>query len=103
MFFIPTLIAFLYEFYLAIPIIGGLTALSTGLGTVTVAFVIHIIVLILRFATGHSKAVPITAIILTCLTFIPFLAWILHVVIALMYFIDLIAGLATKKNGTSYK
>lgn len=102
MFFIPTLIAFLYEFYLGIPIIGGLTALSTGLGTVTVAFVIHIIVLILRFVTGHSKAVPIAAIILTCLTFIPVLAWLLHVIIALMYFIDLILGFVSKKNVTTY-
>lgn len=102
MFFIPTLIAFLYEFYLGIPIIGGATALATGLGTVTVAFVIHIIVLALRFATGHSKAVPIIAIILTCFTFIPVLAWFLHVVIALMYFIDLINGSFSKKNVKSY-
>lgn len=101
MFFIPTIIAFLYEFYLGIPIIGGATALASGLGTITVAFVIHSIVLILRFATGRSKAVPIIAIILTCLTFIPFLAWFLHVVITLLYLIDLFSGLFSRKNSVA--
>lgn len=101
MFIITTLIAFLYELVLAIPIIGGSIALATGLGTITTAFVIHIIVLIFRFANGSSKAVPIIAIVLTIFTFIPFVAWFLHVVIALLYFIDLVYGIFARSNNTT--
>lgn len=100
MFILTTLIAFLYELYLAIPIIGGLTALGTGFGTVTVAFVIHGIVLLFRFVNGRSKAVPIIALLLTFLTFIPGVAWLTHTLIAIMYLIDLFVGLfsSNKKN-----
>lgn len=98
MFITTTLIAFLYELFLAIPILGGLVAISSGLTTITIAFVIHIIVLVFRVASGNSKAVPITAIILTIFTFIPFIAWVIHVIIALLYFIDLVYGIFARNE-----
>ncbi|GEK33886.1 hypothetical protein [Kurthia sibirica] len=90
MFLIPTIVAFLYELFLAIPFVGGATVLATGFGTVTLAFIIHIVVLVTRFAVGGSKAVPIIAIFLTIFTFIPFIAWFCHAIIAIMYLVDLI-------------
>ncbi len=93
MFFLPTMIALLYELFLAIPILGGTVVIGSGYSALTVALVIHIIVLVLRFVTGHSKIVPIIAIVLTLLTWVPFLGWAIHSVLALAYFIDLIVGL----------
>lgn len=92
MFFVTTLIAFLYEAYLAIPIVGGATVLATGYATVWVALVIHAIVLIVRMGTIQSKVVPIIAIFLTCFTWIPILGWGIHLCIVILYFIDLLLG-----------
>ncbi|KOO52521.1 hypothetical protein MHH85_02385 [Viridibacillus sp. FSL E2-0187] len=93
MFIIPTIIAFLYELLLAIPILGGAIMIGSGYSALTTALVIHVIVLVLRFVTGHSKVVPILAIILTLLTWIPILGWTIHILIAVAYFIDFFMGL----------
>lgn len=92
MFLIPTLVGFLYEFVLAIPILGGFIVIGSSYGTIATALVIHAIILIFRFARGDSKVVPILALIGTLLTWIPFVGWFIHVCIAVGYFIDFFVG-----------
>lgn len=92
MFFITTLIAFLYEAFLAIPILGGTTVLASGYATIWIALILHAIVLIVRMGTTQSKIVPIIAIFLTCFTWFPLLGWAIHLCIALLYFADLLLG-----------
>ena len=93
MFFIPSIIAFFYELILMIPVLGGTIIIASGYTAITTALVIHVIVLIMRFVTGHSKIVPILAILLTFLTWIPFLGWTIHVILTILYFIDILFGL----------
>lgn len=92
MFLIPTIIGMLYEFVLAIPIIGGLIVVGSSYGTIGVALVIHGIILACRIATKDAKIVPILALIGTCLTWIPFVGWFIHAAIGIGYFIDLFFG-----------
>lgn len=102
MYIITTIIAFLYELYLAIPLIGGATVLATGYTALTIAFVIHLIVLIFRLFSGRNKTVPIVAMILTLLAWIPVLGWLIHVIIAVLYLIDLMFGMFTKSDRKAY-
>ncbi len=92
MFFIPTLVGFLYELVLAIPVVGGLIVIGSSYGTIVTALVIHAIILIFRFVRGDSKVVPILALIGTLLTWIPFIGWFIHLCIAIAYFIDFFVG-----------
>lgn len=92
MFLFPSIIAFLYELILMIPLIGGAIVIGSQYTALTVALVIHVIVLITRFATGHSKIVPVLAILLTFLAWIPLLGWVIHSVITLIYLVDMIIG-----------
>ncbi|MEG0380995.1 MAG: hypothetical protein RR603_04770 [Kurthia sp.] len=95
MFFLTTLIALLYEFFLALPFIGGATVVASGYTALTVAFVIHAIVFGIRALNGRSKVVPITAMLLTLVAWIPIVGWIAHIIIFVLYIFDLIAGLFT--------
>lgn len=102
MFFITTLIAFLYELYLAIPFVGGATVIASGYTALTIAFVIHVIVLIFRITSRRSIVVPVIALLLTLLAWIPVLGWFFHVVIAVLYLFDLIIGLFNKPERRAY-
>lgn len=97
-FIFTTLIAFLYEFFLALPFIGGATVIASGYMTITIAIILHLIVAVGRVFSGRSKAVPLIAIVLTLLTWIPGVGWLMHIIITVMYFVDLVVGLLTKPN-----
>lgn len=98
MFVFTTLIAFLFELFLALPVIGGITVIAAGYATITIAIIIHLIALVARVSTGRSKVVPIIAIILTLLTWVPVVGWLMHVIITVLYFIDLVVGIFTKPS-----
>lgn len=98
MFFIPSFIAFLYELILMIPVLGGTIVIASGYTAITTALVIHAIVLVMRFVTGDSKVVPILAILLTLLTWIPLLGWTIHAILTLLYLIDIILGLMKRAS-----
>lgn len=99
MFVFTTLLAFLFELFLALPFIGGITVIAAGYATITIAIILHLIVLVVRVSTGRSKIVPIIAIVLTLLTWIPVVGWLMHLIITVLYFIDLIYGIFTKPDG----
>lgn len=101
-FIFTTLIAFLFEFFLALPFIGGATVIAVGYATITIAIILHLIVAVGRVYSGRSKAVPLIAIVLTLLTWIPVVGWLMHVIITVMYFVDLLVGIFIKPAEKEY-
>lgn len=95
-FVFTTLIAFLYELFLSLPLIGGFTLIASGYLALIYAIILHLIALVGRGFSGRSKVVPTIALILTLLTWVPFVGWLMHVIITLLYFIDLVVGIFTK-------
>ncbi|WP_010287748.1 hypothetical protein [Kurthia massiliensis] len=92
MFLIPTLVGLVYEAILGIPIVGGLIIIGSSYSTLGIALIIHGVILACRIATKDSKIVPFLALVGTWLTWIPGIGWLIHVIIAIAYFIDLFVG-----------
>lgn len=81
-------VALIIEILLAIPILGGTIVIGSAYTALAVEGIIHIIVLILAFKASSSKLSSILGIVTACLAAIPFLGWILHVITAVIYAMD---------------
>lgn len=81
-------IAGLAEAFLAIPFIGGGFVLSTGYSVLGIMFVFHAITLFFCFREFSPKSGPILGLITSLLAWIPLVGWVLHLVTAIVLFIN---------------
>lgn len=87
---ILSIVILLFEATLAIPVIGGVIVISSGYTVIGLMLALHIANLVLRIIDGQSKFTPIFGIVLTLLTWIPVIGWLVHCALAITYLIDVI-------------
>ncbi|MBD7936248.1 hypothetical protein H9655_04345 [Cytobacillus sp. Sa5YUA1] len=87
------------EAFLGIPFLGGIFILSNGWVPLIVMFFLHVITLVLSARDGVNKYGSITGIITSIIGWIPVVGMIMHIITALLLFVD--AGLSSKKNKTN--
>lgn len=81
-------IAGIAEAFLAIPFIGGGFVISTGYSALGVMFVLHAITLFFCFREFSPKSGPILGLITSLLAWIPLIGWALHLLTAIVLFIN---------------
>ncbi|WP_281202500.1 hypothetical protein [Cytobacillus kochii] len=86
------------EAFLGIPFLGGIFILANGWVPLIVMFFLHVITLVLSVRAGENKYGSITGIITSIIGWIPVVGMIMHIITALLSFVD--AGLSSKQNKT---
>lgn len=81
-------LSFGYEAFLAIPIVGGTFILAYGWIPLGVAFILHLITLILAVKENLGKAGSILGLITSVIGLIPVVGWIMHVATAITLLIS---------------
>jgi hypothetical protein len=76
------------EAFLGIPIIGGLFIIGNGWSPLFVMLLLHIATLVLTKKDGGSSGGSILGIITSCIGWIPLLGMIMHMITALVLFIN---------------
>ncbi len=76
------------ELFLAIPIIGGSIVISTWYIALIIMLGIHIASLVIAINAQTSKVGNIFGIVTSCLAWIPFVGWLLHLVTGIILAID---------------
>ncbi|WP_033541860.1 hypothetical protein [Planococcus sp. CAU13] len=76
------------EAFLAIPFLGGSLVISTGYSVLGFMFVLHAITLFFCFREYSPKSGPILGIITSLLAWIPLIGWALHLLSAIVLFIN---------------
>lgn len=77
-----------FEGFLGIPILGGVFILSNGWTPLLVMFILHVITLIFSAKEMQNKHGSILGIITSLVGWIPVVGMIMHIVTALVLFID---------------
>lgn len=78
----------LLELFLAIPLLGGSIVISSAYVALGVMLVLHIVTFVVASNHGGAKAGSILGIITSCLAWIPFVGWILHLLTAIFLMVD---------------
>jgi len=84
-------LTFALEALMAIPLIGGTFVLSYGYAPLFVAFVLHLIALVLAVRARRSPFGNALGIITSAIAWIPLIGWLMHTVTALLLLIESIA------------
>jgi len=85
------MVAAIVETILALPFIGGLIVIGTAWLTLVIVLALHIAILAVTSSNKSKKTAPIIGIITNALAWIPVVGWLLHLVTAILYWVD-IAG-----------
>jgi len=83
------LIAAIVETILALPFIGGLIVIGTAWLTLVIVLALHIAILAVASQNKAKKVAPIMGIITNVLAWIPVVGWLLHLVTAILYWVDI--------------
>lgn len=76
------------EAVLAIPVVGGLVIMANGYSPLLIMLVLHAVALFLSIRQGKSKIGHSFGIATSCLGWIPFLGWTLHLVTAVILIVE---------------
>ncbi|TYR79071.1 hypothetical protein FZC66_17215 [Priestia megaterium] len=77
-----------YEAFLGIPFIGGAIVLGFGWAPLGIAFVLHVITLILAHRQGVSAYGNILGLVTSFVAVIPIVGMVMHIITALVLAID---------------
>ncbi|MCC3373880.1 hypothetical protein [Cohnella sp. REN36] len=80
------------EIILAIPFIGGLIVIGWGYAPLVIMLILHLITLLMSNANRESSAGSILGIVTSCLAWIPFVGWFLHLVTGLALLLGALAS-----------
>ena len=75
------------ETILAIPVLGGTIVVATLYWALAIMFILHLITLILSVINKESFYGSIVGLVTSCLAWIPFLGWALHVITAILLYV----------------
>lgn len=75
------------ETILAIPVLGGAIVMGTLYWALAIMFVLHLITLILSVINKESFYGSVVGLITSCLAWIPFLGWALHLITAILLYV----------------
>jgi uncharacterized membrane protein len=81
-------ITFLYEAFLAIPILGGTFIIAFSYVPLVVACILHVITIIVGLKARNTYVGSIAGVVASVLGVIPILGWLLHCITALILFIE---------------
>ncbi|OUM94171.1 MAG: hypothetical protein A9Z00_00680 [Thermobacillus sp. ZCTH02-B1] len=81
------LITAILETILAIPVLGGLIVIGTLYWALGIMFILHLVTLILSVINKEKFYGSVVGLITSCLAWIPFLGWALHLVTAILLYI----------------
>ncbi len=84
-------LTFALEALMAIPLIGGTFVLSYGYAPLFVAFVLHLVALVLAVRARRSPFGNALGIITSAIAWIPLIGWLMHTITALLLLIESIA------------
>lgn len=76
------------EAFLAIPVLGGLIIVSLLWIPLAIMLVLHIVTLVLTKKDGGASTGSILGIVTSCVGWIPFVGWVMHVLTAVFLMID---------------
>lgn len=76
------------ELILAVPLLGGTIVVGSAYIALGVMLVLHILTLVFAAKEEEAKAGSILGIVTSCLAWVPFLGWVLHLVTAIILLID---------------
>lgn len=76
------------EAVLAIPVIGGVFIMANGYTPLLIMLVLHSIALFLSIRQGKSKIGHGFGIATSCLAWIPFVGWTLHLITAVILIVE---------------
>jgi hypothetical protein len=84
-------LTFALEALMAIPLIGGTFVISYGYAPLFVAFVLHLVALVLAVRARRSPFGNAIGIVTSAIAWIPLIGWIMHTITALILLIEAIA------------
>lgn len=84
-------ITFALEALMAIPLIGGTFVISYGYGPLFVAFILHLITLVLAIRARRSPFGNAIGIVTSAIAWIPIVGWIMHTITAIVLLIEALA------------
>lgn len=85
---IMKLVTGVFEAILAIPILGGTIVMGFSYIPLVIMLVLHIITLVLTNKDNGASVGSILGIVTSCLAWIPILGWLMHLVTAVILFIN---------------
>lgn len=88
-------ITFALEALMAIPLIGGTFVISYGYSPLFIAFVLHLITLVLAIRARRSPFGNGLGIVTSAVAWIPLIGWIMHTVTAVLLLVEAIAVTGT--------
>ncbi|WP_322907631.1 hypothetical protein [Paenibacillus campi] len=84
-------LTFALEALMAIPLIGGTFVISYGYVPLFVAFVLHLIALVLAVRARRSPFGNALGIVTSAIAWIPLIGWVMHTITALVLLVESIA------------
>jgi len=92
----------LYEGFMAIPIIGAFFVIGYGYTPLAIAFILHVVALVLSVKENRSKAPSILGMITSVIAIIPFVGMTMHFITAIVYLVSAVGHTkSAKRNETS--
>lgn len=76
------------EIFLAIPIVGGAVVIGLAYTPLVIMLALHIVTLVLSSKNGETKYGSIVGIVTSCIAWIPFVGWIMHVVSGILLMVS---------------
>jgi predicted branched-subunit amino acid permease len=86
------------EAFLGIPFLGGLIILGSGWAPLQFMFVLHLVTLIICMVQKERFYGSVLGLITSVVGFVPILGMIMHIVTALVLFVDAARGGRKKRN-----
>ncbi|WP_411344898.1 hypothetical protein ACE3MZ_02035 [Paenibacillus sp. WLX1005] len=91
-------LTFALEALMAIPLIGGTFVISYGYGPLFIAFILHLITLVLAIRARRSPFGNAIGIVTSAIAWIPVVGWIMHTITAIVLLLE---SIAVTMRGTS--
>jgi uncharacterized membrane protein len=89
---------FLYEGFLAIPILGGWFIIHNHYSPLWIALLLHVFASIIGFKSKQSIVGHASGVVTSILGFIPIVGWILHCVTTVILLVEGIISVLKKGN-----
>lgn len=87
-----------YEALLAIPVLGGIIVMSSGWQALSLAFTLHLAVLIISFLSKTSPVPSIIGLITSVVAYVPVIGWLLHTITAILYIVSAVKDSKNEKK-----
>lgn len=83
---------FVYEAFLALPLIGGIYIVANGWVPLAVAFLLHAIAVVILKKERKPFFGNVLGIITSVVAFIPFVGWVMHAITAVVLLFEAITS-----------